>query len=161
MPSKDARVLGEDLVVVTARIPPSALTFIDQHVARLRRQHRGRKFGRSEAIRDLIMRAIDALEAPLLPPQSALALAALAAAGEPDLPPVPAPAPTAPYEARALTPDLEDMPLEPEPLLTREPTDVTQESAVPDAQTEDLRPRGGRPARPKRAVAPRSQAKPK
>lgn len=63
MPTKDHRSLGEDLVPLAVRIPVSIIPEIDAHVARMRRQHRYMRIGRSDALRDLIIRACDAIAA--------------------------------------------------------------------------------------------------
>ena len=63
MPTKDHRSLGEDLVPLAVRIPVSIIPDIDAHVARMRRQHRYMRIGRSDALRDLIIRACDAIAA--------------------------------------------------------------------------------------------------
>jgi hypothetical protein len=211
MPSKGDRALGEDLVNVTFKIQKSVMDVVDQHLRMLQRTTRWQRIGRNDALRDIFLRGIDSIEHPPAPSTrdetAAHALAALAAAGEPDLPPVPAPLPTAPYEARALpaaldldleptmvspvepaattaggaippapayearalTPDLApepDLPIEhPLDLELADPplalaVDVTQESAVPAAQSEEVRPaRSRRTARPK--VHPPMPIKPK
>jgi hypothetical protein len=67
MPPKDYRTMGEDLVNIAVRIPQSVMGEIDAHVERLRSASRWAKVGRSDALRDLILRALDSLTTPAPP----------------------------------------------------------------------------------------------
>ncbi len=80
MPAKDYRTLGEDLVNVAVRLPQSVLDQVDTHITTLRTMSPWARVGRSEALRDVILRGIASL-APQAPP-APVPLA-------PDRPPVP------------------------------------------------------------------------
>lgn len=122
MPAKDQRSFGEDLVRATVPLPKSLLAEVDKHIETLRRQVRWMGVTRAHALRDLIEKGLDALERPAppvtTPEPGAVALAKLAAMGEPDLPPVP---PVEPAQVAAggaippveLTPQAEQVELPP------------------------------------------------
>lgn len=67
MPPKDYRAMGEDLVGIAVRVPASIMDEIDAHVERLRAASRWAKVGRSDALRDLILRALESLATPAPP----------------------------------------------------------------------------------------------
>ena len=64
MPPKDYRTLGEDLVNVALRLPASVIPVIDAHVETLRGANRWAKVGRSDALRDLVLRGLGSLATP-------------------------------------------------------------------------------------------------
>jgi hypothetical protein len=76
---KDTHMMGEPLVSLSGRFPVSVVARIDAHVEATRRALPGVSFGRSDALRSLVMQALDALEsraeavpaapAPQLPPR--------------------------------------------------------------------------------------------
>src|SRR5919201_763706 len=61
MPAKDYRTLGEDLTNVAVRLPQSVLQEVDRHIATLRALSPWARVGRSEALRDLVMRGLASL----------------------------------------------------------------------------------------------------
>ena len=61
MPAKDHRTLGEDLTNVAVRLPASVLEQVDTHIATLRVLSPWARVGRSEALRDLILRGLQSL----------------------------------------------------------------------------------------------------
>src|SRR5262245_23096604 len=67
MPQKNARTLGEPLVLVSVRLPESLITRVDQYVDVMRQTLPGASVGRADALRSLVVQALDAL-APPQPP---------------------------------------------------------------------------------------------
>src|SRR5712691_1592423 len=95
MPAKDYRTFGEDLVNVAVRVPQSVLDQVDTHIATLRTMSPWARVGRSEALRDVILRGIASLASQAPPAPVPIA---------PDMPPVPhdqPPLPRAPEYGRA------------------------------------------------------------
>ena len=64
MSEKDAHTLGEPLVSIAARFPTSLAAQIDVHLETMRRTVPGVTIGRSDALRSLVMHALDALYGP-------------------------------------------------------------------------------------------------
>lgn len=64
MSKKDTHTLGEPLVSIAARFPASLAAQIDGHLAAMRRTVPGVTIGRSDALRSLVMHALDALYGP-------------------------------------------------------------------------------------------------
>jgi hypothetical protein len=64
MSKKDAHTLGEPLVSIAARFPASLAAQIDVHLDAMRRTVPGVTIGRSDALRSLVMHAIEALYGP-------------------------------------------------------------------------------------------------
>ena len=64
MSKKDAHTLGEPLVSIAARFPTSLAAQIDVHLETMRRTVPGVTIGRSDALRSLVMHALDALYGP-------------------------------------------------------------------------------------------------
>jgi hypothetical protein len=61
MPAKDYRTLGEDLINVAVRLPQSVIDQVDAHITTLRTMSPWARVGRSEALRDLILRGLRSL----------------------------------------------------------------------------------------------------
>jgi hypothetical protein len=64
MSKKDTHTLGEPLVSIAARFPASLAAQIDGHLEAMRRTVPGVTIGRSDALRSLVMQALDALYGP-------------------------------------------------------------------------------------------------
>lgn len=58
MPAKDYRLLGEDMENVAVRLPRSVLAEVDTHIERLRTVAPWARCGRSDALRDLVLRGL-------------------------------------------------------------------------------------------------------
>jgi hypothetical protein len=137
MPAKGDRLLGENLVNVTFKIPESALATIEQHHRTLQRMHRWQRINKSDCLRDIFMRAIDALENPpqqfpvVIDPGPELSRvtpaqvepAATSAGGA--IPPPPA------YEAQVMTTETF-----PEPPMEHAVTDTVTDTVVTDTVTD-------------------------
>jgi hypothetical protein len=61
MPKKDAHAMGEPLTPLTGRFPVSIVARIDAHTEAMRRAMPGLSIGRSDALRSLVVQALDAL----------------------------------------------------------------------------------------------------
>ena len=70
MPAKDYRTLGEDLINVAVRLPQSVIDQVDAHIDTLRSGARWAKVGRSDALRDLVLRGLESIKTPSLPPHA-------------------------------------------------------------------------------------------
>ena len=55
----------EPTTQVAFRLADRLLTRIDRHMVRLTKEHAGIQFTRADAVRDLLTRALDAVEPPL------------------------------------------------------------------------------------------------
>ena len=81
MPSKGYRTMGEELENVAMRLPISVLAQVDAHIDTLRQEAPWAKVGRSDALRDLVVRGLASLarraprHATPAQPQPALPLA--------------------------------------------------------------------------------------
>ena len=64
MSKKDTHTLGEPLVSIAARFPASLATQIDVHLEAMRRIVPGVTIGRSDALRSLVLHALEALYGP-------------------------------------------------------------------------------------------------
>ena len=64
MSKKDTHTLGEPLVSIAARFPASMAAQIDTHLAAMRRTIPGITLGRSDALRSLVLHALEALYGP-------------------------------------------------------------------------------------------------
>ena len=64
MSKKDSHTLGESLVSIAARFPTSLAAQIDDHLAAMRRTIPGITLGRSDALRSLVLHALEALYGP-------------------------------------------------------------------------------------------------
>lgn len=99
MPSKGYRTMGEELENVAMRLPMSVLAQVDAHIDTLRQEAPWAKVGRSDALRDLVVRGLASVtrrptrQATPTPPQPALPLA-----------PPPPPPPIGPQPPLALEP---------------------------------------------------------
>ena len=73
MPAKGSRTMGEELENVAMRLPVSVLPQVDAHIDTLRKTAPWAKVGRSDALRDLVVRGLQSLAqpAPPVPPQPA------------------------------------------------------------------------------------------
>ena len=67
MPSKGYRTMGEELENVAMRLPMSVVAQVDAHIDTLRKGAPWAKVGRSDALRDLVVRGLQSLSQP--PPQ--------------------------------------------------------------------------------------------
>jgi len=81
MPSKGYRTMGEELENVAMRLPMSVLAQVDAHIETLRQEAPWAKVGRSDALRDLVVRGLASVtrrpprHATATPPQPTLPLA--------------------------------------------------------------------------------------
>jgi hypothetical protein len=64
MPSKGYRTMGEELENVAMRLPMSVLAQVDAHIDTLRKTAPWAKVGRSDALRDLVVRGLASLSQP-------------------------------------------------------------------------------------------------
>jgi len=64
MPSKGYRTMGEELENVAMRLPMSVLAQVDAHIETLRKAAPWAKVGRSDALRDLVVRGLQSLSHP-------------------------------------------------------------------------------------------------
>jgi hypothetical protein len=75
MPSKGYRTMGEELENVAMRLPMSILAQVDAHINTLRKGAPWAKVGRSDALRDLVVRGLQSLAqlqpTPSIQPQPA------------------------------------------------------------------------------------------
>ena len=67
MPSKGYRTMGEELENIAMRLPMSVVAQVDAHIDTLRKGAPWAKVGRSDALRDLVVRGLQSLSQP--PPQ--------------------------------------------------------------------------------------------
>ena len=67
MPTKDYRMLGEELTNVAVRVPLSVLREVDHHIPTLRTLTPWARVGRSEALRDLILKGLQSLHTTATP----------------------------------------------------------------------------------------------
>jgi hypothetical protein len=88
MPAKGYRTMGEELENVAIRLPISVVAQVDAHIETLRKAAPWAKVGRSDALRDLVVRGLDSLSQPQPAPT---AMPAIPSAMEPapDAPPAP------------------------------------------------------------------------
>jgi hypothetical protein len=77
MPSKGYRTMGEELENVAMRLPVSVLAQVDAHIDTLRKLAPWAKVGRSDALRDLVVRGLASVSSlqPAPPTQPALPIA--------------------------------------------------------------------------------------
>ena len=72
MPTKDYRTLGEELINVAVRVPQSVLKEVDNHIQTLRTLTPWARVGRSEALRDVLLKGLLSLQTTATPIASAL-----------------------------------------------------------------------------------------
>jgi hypothetical protein len=68
MPAKGYRTMGEELENVAIRLPISVVAQVDAHIETLRKAAPWAKVGRSDALRDLVVRGLASLSQPLPAP---------------------------------------------------------------------------------------------
>ena len=70
MPAKGYKTLGEELENVAMRLPRSVLAQVDEHIETLRKTAPWAKVGRSDALRDLVVRGLASLPQPQPTPEA-------------------------------------------------------------------------------------------
>jgi len=59
-----AKDKADKTIQVAFRLPPNLLDRLDRHVVRMNAENPGLEFSRADAVRSLLTRSLDALEAP-------------------------------------------------------------------------------------------------